>query len=57
MVKPGKQCRRRKDFDPGSGQFNAEREAIQATADSGDGRGVALGQREIWDHRLGPRDE
>ena len=44
-------------LDEGGGQFNGQRQPIEARADLGHGRGVGSGHREVGFHRLRPLDE
>jgi hypothetical protein len=47
----------RQDFDPRRGQFERERDAVEADADLGDSGGIGVGQAEVGAGCPGALDE
>ncbi len=48
---------RREQPDEGRGQFDRQREAVEAMADLGHGGGIGAGHREVGLHGLRPLDK
>ena len=57
MIQPGNDLIRREDVDAGGRQFDGQGQAIQPSADRGDGRRVRVVQREVRAGRAGSLDE
>ena len=57
LVEAGQDRLRRQDLDPGRGQLDGQRHAVEPGADGGDGRRVLVGDREPGLDRDGPLDE
>ena len=57
LAQPSEQRWWRQQFDAGRGQFNRQRQAIQAGTDLGDCRGAGIAHLEIGLERLGACNE
>ena len=57
VLEPGEDRVGRQELDPGGGQLDGERHAVEAGADRGDRRGVLVGDREPRLDRDRPLDE